>query len=64
MTLRGITYTDQDTLVLEVDIGDGELVGERHFWYKSWGRIPQEAKEKRSQREGKVLSNSPGESRQ
>jgi len=29
------TYTDQDTLVLEVDIGDGELVGERHCGYKS-----------------------------
>lgn len=24
------TYPDQDTLVLEVDIGDSELVGERH----------------------------------
>jgi hypothetical protein len=23
-------YTDQDTLVLEVDLSDGELVGERH----------------------------------
>jgi hypothetical protein len=38
------TYTDQDTLVLEVAVGDGELVGERHFvWesvmsveYRSW----------------------------
>lgn len=24
------TYTDQDTLALEVDVGDRELVGERH----------------------------------
>ena len=24
------TYTDQDALALEVDVGDGELVGERH----------------------------------
>ena len=24
------TYPDQDTLVLEVDVSDGELVGERH----------------------------------
>ena len=24
------TYTDQDALALEVDITDGELVGERH----------------------------------
>lgn len=24
------TYPDQDTLVLEVDIGDSELVGKRH----------------------------------
>ena len=24
------TYSDQDPLVLEVDVGDGKLVGERH----------------------------------
>ena len=24
------TYTDQDTLALKVDVGDGKLVGERH----------------------------------
>jgi hypothetical protein len=24
------TYTDKDALALEVDLGDGELVGERH----------------------------------
>lgn len=24
-------YPDQDTLALEVDISNGELVGERHF---------------------------------
>jgi hypothetical protein len=27
----GATYADQDPLALEVDIGDGELAGERHF---------------------------------
>jgi hypothetical protein len=27
--VRG-THPDQDTLVLEVDVSDGELVGERH----------------------------------
>jgi hypothetical protein len=25
------SYTDQDALALEIDIGDGELAGERHF---------------------------------
>lgn len=25
-----MTYADQDTLVLQVDVGDGELAGERH----------------------------------
>lgn len=24
------TYADEDTLALDVDVGDGELVGERH----------------------------------
>lgn len=27
---RSRTYPDEDTLALEVDIGDGELIGERH----------------------------------
>ena len=33
-----MTYSDQDALVLEVDIRDGKLAGERHcgMWY-SWG---------------------------
>lgn len=25
-----VTYTDEDTLVLDVDVGDSKLVGERH----------------------------------
>jgi hypothetical protein len=25
-----LTYSDEDTLALEVDIADGKLVGERH----------------------------------
>jgi hypothetical protein len=29
-TSANVTYTDQDALALEVDVGDGELVGERH----------------------------------
>jgi hypothetical protein len=32
--LRGAvatTYSDEDPLVLEINISDGELVGERHF---------------------------------
>lgn len=28
--MLSIAYTDQDALALEVDIADGELVGERH----------------------------------
>jgi hypothetical protein len=24
------THSDEDTLVLEIDVGDGELAGERH----------------------------------
>lgn len=29
-TWQQLTYPDQDTLALEVDVGDGELAGERH----------------------------------
>jgi hypothetical protein len=28
----GDAYPDQDALVLDIDVGDGELVGERHGW--------------------------------
>lgn len=38
--LQGVvTYSDQDTLVLEVDVGDAELVGERHVRWKSNYRV-------------------------
>lgn len=26
----GLAYTDEDTLVLDVDVADSKLVGERH----------------------------------